>query len=57
MLNAKEKDLVIGALEQAIASQKRAINTSKVEELKVIYRQIQQELEALKTKVHAIKDK
>lgn len=57
MLNAAEKDLVIGALEQAIASQKRAQNTSKSPQLTPIYKQIQLELENVKTKISNIKDK
>lgn len=57
MFTYAEKELIVGALEQAIASQKRAQNSSKNPMLIPVYKQIQNELEAVKLKVTNTKDK
>lgn len=54
MFNEQELAILTNALDQALASTKRAQNTSKMPQLKEIYRLAQQDIEQLKHKLHTL---
>lgn len=54
MFNVNEKTLILTALDQSIASQKRGQNTTKNPEFKVLYEKLETELHTLKAKIQGI---